>query len=105
MCIFFKAPLSHRPCIVVGQAFAEEAGRTALVIAEEHGLCSDAKTILPSDAFGGHAGGQKFLYHGIIYKVANSAASLFGGHHYAMKAASHELKGMNARPTNSPPNA
>jgi hypothetical protein len=41
---------------------------------------------------GGFAGGEKYIYHGILFKFAMDWMNIYGGDQFAMKAAGHELK-------------
>jgi hypothetical protein len=69
---------------------AETYGR---IIISESFLPIQMRTISPVDV-GGIAGGQKFIVQGILFKFAIDTSGLYGGDHHAMKAASHELKGL-----------
>ncbi len=46
---------------------------------------------------GGRAGGIKYVCGGIVFKFALDDKNLYKGDQYAMKAASHDLKGASAR--------
>jgi hypothetical protein len=65
----------------------------AKVIISELHVPVDSKTIRPTK-IGGIAGGDKYICGGILFKFALDVRSLYGGDEYAMKAASHELKGL-----------
>jgi hypothetical protein len=65
----------------------------AKVIVSEAGLPANNKTIRPVD-IGGQAGGEKYLAQGILFKFATDWHQLYGGDEFAMKAASHELRGL-----------
>jgi hypothetical protein len=51
------------------------------------------KTIKPVNV-GGIAGGQKYVVSGILFKFAIDNHGLYGGDENAMKAAGHDLKGL-----------
>ena len=53
------------------------------------------RTVKPVQ-LGGLAGGLKFEKDGVIFKFAFDSAGLYGGDAFSAKAASHELKGLNA---------
>ena len=63
------------------------------IIISEHCLPLSMKTIKPID-IGGIAGGLKFICQGILFKFAIDYSGIYGGDENAMKAASHELKGL-----------
>lgn len=65
----------------------------AKVIISELHVPVEHKTIKPSK-MGGIAGGDKYICGGILFKFALDVRGLYGGDEYAMKAASHELKGL-----------
>eukprot|EP01117_Protostelium_nocturnum_P004713 TRINITY_DN1709_c0_g1_i1.p1 TRINITY_DN1709_c0_g1~~TRINITY_DN1709_c0_g1_i1.p1 ORF type:complete len:1608 (-),score=618.00 TRINITY_DN1709_c0_g1_i1:52-4875(-) len=69
---------------------AETYGR---IIISENCLPVSEKTIKPVSV-GGVAGGQKYIVCGILFKFCIDQFGLYGGDHNAMKAASHELKGL-----------
>ena len=57
---------------------AEKAGQVAGIIVRELHLPEEEKTIKPVD-IGGVAGGRKFLHDGLLLKIADDEASLYGG--------------------------
>ncbi|ELR11467.1 uncharacterized protein ACA1_122080 [Acanthamoeba castellanii str. Neff] len=63
------------------------------IIISELGLPVEKKTIKPVAA-GGQAGGEKYIVQGIFFKFALDIFGIYGGDEYAMKAASHDLKGL-----------
>ncbi|PRP79299.1 ABC transporter B family member 11-like [Planoprotostelium fungivorum] len=69
---------------------AETYGR---IIISEHCLPLSSRTIRPVTV-GGLAGGEKFIVCGILFKFCVDFHGLYNGDHNAMKAASHELKGL-----------
>eukprot|EP00698_Gefionella_okellyi_P008753 TRINITY_DN2189_c0_g1_i3.p1 TRINITY_DN2189_c0_g1~~TRINITY_DN2189_c0_g1_i3.p1 ORF type:complete len:714 (-),score=144.48 TRINITY_DN2189_c0_g1_i3:1496-3637(-) len=77
--------------------FTEAAVQYAQIIIEETiaNIPNETRRI-PSVDLGGIAGGAKFLHDGMIFKFAADFQGIFGGDEFAMKAASHELKGVIA---------
>lgn len=75
--------------------FAEFSTRLALIILKELPLPNSEKTIKPT-TLSGVAGGEKFVCCGIFFKLSRDWKNLYGGDSYAIKAASHELKGAMA---------
>ena len=69
---------------------AETYGR---IIISENCLPEHEKTIKPT-SIGGVAGGRKYICHGILFKFAVDDHGLYQGDDNAMKAASHDLKGL-----------
>jgi hypothetical protein len=49
------------------------------------------RTIKPFMDIGGNAGGEKYIYNGILFKFATDWKKIYDGDQMAMKAASHEL--------------
>ncbi|PRP78266.1 hypothetical protein PROFUN_13876 [Planoprotostelium fungivorum] len=62
------------------------------IIISERYLHAKHRTINPTTEVGGVAGGEKYVYHGILFKFAIDWRNLYGGDHNAMKAANHELQ-------------
>jgi hypothetical protein len=58
-------------------------------------LTPQKKSISSSNA-GGVGGGEKYCARGIFFKFVRDAYGLYGGDHFSMKAAGHEIKSMNA---------
>ena len=82
----------------VADAFARTATALARRIVAENsvpGLRARRGGIVP-EVEGGVAGGKKFLLRGIFFKFAVDRYGLYGGDHWAMKAANHELLGLTA---------
>ena len=82
------------------ERFEHAAGPVVETIVKELSLSLDQKTILPVDV-GGVAGGQKFIHRNLFIKFCSedtslNTSTLYGDTHYAQKAASHELKSLNA---------
>lgn len=75
--------------------FCAEAQRIGQVIISELALPNAQKTYKPRD-MGGVAGGQKYLEAGVFFKFTRDAFGLYGGDEFSMKAAAHELSGLNA---------
>eukprot|EP01119_Soliformovum_irregulare_P018159 TRINITY_DN5508_c0_g1_i4.p1 TRINITY_DN5508_c0_g1~~TRINITY_DN5508_c0_g1_i4.p1 ORF type:complete len:1482 (-),score=512.19 TRINITY_DN5508_c0_g1_i4:32-3964(-) len=63
------------------------------IIISEHCLPDEQKTLKPVSV-GGVAGGQKYICNGILFKFSIDHHNLYGGDENAMKAAAHELKGL-----------
>ena len=77
-------------------AFVATASSCSRIIVSERTVPNASKSIQPVDV-GGVAGGEKFISHGIFFKVITAEArALYGGEDAAMKAAGHELKGSRA---------
>lgn len=72
--------------------FQHTAKTCGKIIISEKNLPNEFKTIRAVEV-GGHAGGQKYIYHGILFKFATDWLRLYGSDEYAMKAAGLELKG------------
>ncbi|KAL6070346.1 Clu domain-containing protein [Balamuthia mandrillaris] len=86
--------LKHEQLRSLAHDFETTAKRYGKLIIAETFLGDKEKTIRPSSSIGGQAGGQKFLYHGILFKYALDWQNIYGGDDNAMKAAGHELKGL-----------
>lgn len=65
------------------------------IIISEMSLPVSLKTIKPSSV-GGIAGGEKYIAQGILFKFAVDLEGLYKSDENAMKAASHDLKGLMA---------
>ena len=50
--------------------FVHTAKSVGKIIIEEHKYKPEHKTILPTDNVKGQAGGEKYIYHGILFKFA-----------------------------------
>ncbi|KAL6050246.1 Clu domain-containing protein [Balamuthia mandrillaris] len=86
--------LKHEQLRSLAHDFETTAKRYGKLIIAETFLGDKEKTIRPTPSIGGQAGGQKFLYHGILFKYALDWQNIYGGDDNAMKAAGHELKGL-----------
>jgi alpha-tubulin suppressor-like RCC1 family protein len=75
--------------------FINMATTYARIIIGETFLPLEEKTIKPVD-FGGVAGGEKFIVHGILFKFANNRSGLYPDEGAAAKVAAHDLKGLRA---------
>lgn len=53
----------------------------------------EQRTVKPIN-IGGIAGGEKFVVRGILFKFSYDVNNLYGGDEYAMKTASHDLRGL-----------
>ncbi|PRP88174.1 hypothetical protein PROFUN_03997 [Planoprotostelium fungivorum] len=79
----------------LGQRFLDMAIPLVKVIVKERDYSHSDKTIKPVNA-GGIAGGTKYVSNNIFFKFARDASHMYGGKEWAMKAAGHELKSINA---------
>jgi tetratricopeptide (TPR) repeat protein len=66
----------------------------ARIIISEAYMPVGRKTIKPSKKFGGVAGGDKYIVHGILFKFANNSQGLYPNDEAASKVAGHDLKGL-----------
>eukprot|EP01117_Protostelium_nocturnum_P018219 TRINITY_DN7584_c0_g1_i1.p1 TRINITY_DN7584_c0_g1~~TRINITY_DN7584_c0_g1_i1.p1 ORF type:complete len:891 (+),score=348.35 TRINITY_DN7584_c0_g1_i1:80-2752(+) len=73
--------------------FGYAASTYGRIIITENSLPIERKTIKPVE-IGGIAGGQKFIVSGILFKFCIDSHGIYEGDNNAMKAASHELKGL-----------
>jgi hypothetical protein len=73
------------------EQFNRFAQRTAAVIVD-----SNPPLIAPSSNVGGQAGGEKFVFGGVLFKCAKDWRHLYGSECNAQKAAKLELKALNA---------
>lgn len=78
----------------IAQDFVSTAQLFGRIIISEVFLSNDNKTFKPSVAAGGNAGGEKYILNGILFKFAVDWKGIYTSDEYAMKAASHELKGL-----------
>lgn len=62
------------------------------IIISEVFLPDSEKTIKAVKSVGGNAGGEKYLFNGILFKFAVDWKGIYSGDEFAMKAASHEMK-------------
>ncbi|KAL6050938.1 Clu domain-containing protein [Balamuthia mandrillaris] len=77
----------------LAEDFNHAAKTYGAIIIEEAFIPYEKKTIRPI-AVGGYAGGDKYVYSGMLFKFATDTHNLYGGDEWAMKAAGHELKGV-----------
>jgi hypothetical protein len=68
----------------LSKQFVSMAKRLAKIIISEAFL-PDQFTIKPFSKIGGQAGGKKYLYNGILFKLQTDWMSIYGGDFYAMK--------------------
>jgi hypothetical protein len=73
------------------EQFNRFAQRTAAVIVD-----SNPPLIAPSSNVGGQAGGEKFVFGGVLFKCAKDWRHLYGSECNAQKAAKLERKALNA---------
>lgn len=78
----------------IAQDFVSTAIMFGKIIISEVFLDDANKTIKASAGFGGNAGGEKYLFNGILFKFAVDWKGIYTSDEYAMKAAAHELKGL-----------
>jgi hypothetical protein len=98
----FEAPSSSHswtdpfaPLSQLADDFTYASKLYAKVIISELHVPVEHKTICPTK-IGGIAGGDKYICGGILFKFALDVRGLYGGDEFAMKAASHELKGLQS---------
>ncbi|KAL6067106.1 Clu domain-containing protein [Balamuthia mandrillaris] len=77
----------------VYERFLTVAKELSVTIISELG--TQKKTISRSQA-GGVGGGEKYCARGIFFKFVRDVFGIYGGEHWSMKAAGHEIKSMNA---------
>ncbi|KAH3759897.1 Histidine kinase A [Pelomyxa schiedti] len=73
--------------------FLHNAETFGKIIICEHFINQECKTMPPCQ-LGGTAGGIKYQYHGIIFKLATDWKKIYHGDENALKGAGHELKGV-----------
>jgi ubiquitin-protein ligase len=73
--------------------FVSMAKQLGKIIITEAFLPDEVKTIKPY-SLGGVAGGRKYLYNGILFKLQTDWKGIYKGDHNAMKSGSLELKGL-----------
>eukprot|EP00003_Mantamonas_plastica_P017494 TRINITY_DN289_c0_g1_i20.p1 TRINITY_DN289_c0_g1~~TRINITY_DN289_c0_g1_i20.p1 ORF type:complete len:222 (+),score=78.91 TRINITY_DN289_c0_g1_i20:118-783(+) len=78
---------------VLGNDFVSTAEMLGKIIISEVNVPADKKTIRPIKTTG-HAGGEKYLVHNILFKFAIDEHGMYDGDENAMKAAGHELKSL-----------
>ena len=79
----------------LNEAFCADAERIATLIVDQ--LQPGApQRVPPALGLGGFAGGEKYLFEGIFFKLATDVHGLYCGDEYAAKAASHELNALDA---------
>ena len=78
----------------IAQDFVSTAIMFGKIIISEVFLDNANKTIKASAGFGGNAGGEKYVFNGILFKFAVDWKGIYTSDEYAMKAAAHELKGL-----------
>lgn len=78
----------------IAQDFVSTAIMFGKIIISEVFLDDANKTIKASAGFGGNAGGEKYVFNGILFKFAVDWKGIYSSDEYAMKAAAHELKGL-----------
>lgn len=64
------------------------------IIISERFLPFAQKSIPPAFYMGGHAGGEKYIVQGILFKFSVDKNNLYNGDQYAAKAAGHDLKSL-----------
>ena len=72
--------------------FVHTAKKFGKIIIAERSFEENHRTLRPDLTLGGKAGGEKYHYHGIIFKFATDWKAIYGNDRSAMKAAGHELK-------------
>ena len=74
--------------------FVHTAKNFGKIIIAESKLPTSHQTLSPHPSIGGEEGGEKYVYHGILFKFAVDWKGIYGSDENAMKAADHELKGV-----------
>eukprot|EP01133_Synstelium_polycarpum_P013661 gene13661-16088_t len=72
--------------------FLHSAVAYGKIIIEEAFLDVKYKTIRSVPSLGGQAGGEKYIYNGILFKFASDWIGIYGNDEFSMKAGGHELK-------------
>lgn len=80
----------------IAQDFVSTAVLFGRIIISEVFMENESKTFKPSVGTGGNAGGEKYILNGILFKFAVDWKGIYTSDEYAMKAASHELKGLES---------
>jgi hypothetical protein len=78
----------------IARNFERTAEMFGKIIISEIFVPKKYKTIKPVTGLGGYAGGEKYIYNGILFKFAIDWKDIYGSDEFAMKAAGHELKGL-----------
>jgi hypothetical protein len=78
----------------VAQNFVTTAELFGKIIIAEAYVPNKYKTIKPVPELGGFAGGEKYIWNGILFKFAMDWKGLYKSDESAMKAAGHELKSL-----------
>jgi len=78
----------------IAQNFEHTAQVFGKIIIAEVFLPRRYRTIKPFVNIGGNAGGEKYIYNGILFKFATDWKKIYGGDEYAMKAANHEMNSL-----------
>jgi Clustered mitochondria/WD domain, G-beta repeat/Translation initiation factor eIF3 subunit 135 len=73
------------------KSFQSQAEMYARVVVAERDLPNAQKTVKQATNLPGVAGGNKYVVHSILLKFACDSHGIYGGHHFAAKAAGHEL--------------
>ena len=78
----------------IDRDFCACARRYAETIINEYFLHAKDKSMYPSGDVGGHAGGEKYVFRGILFKLADGDVGPWhGSDEAAAKAAGHDLRG------------
>lgn len=77
----------------LGNEFVSMASRWGKIIIEEAFIPLQYRTIVPVD-IGGKAGGEKYIYNGILFKLQTDWKGYYNGDYYAAKTGGLELKGL-----------
>eukprot|EP01087_Luapelamoeba_hula_P015323 TRINITY_DN4566_c0_g1_i12.p1 TRINITY_DN4566_c0_g1~~TRINITY_DN4566_c0_g1_i12.p1 ORF type:complete len:1301 (-),score=219.59 TRINITY_DN4566_c0_g1_i12:10-3912(-) len=85
----------HSKFAILVQEFTATAEVLAQVIIDERFVAPHLRTIAQA-SMGGIAGGEKYVSHNILFKFSRDHLGLYGNDEFAMKATSHEAKGLTA---------
>ena len=76
--------------------FEKRAEEIASVIIQQIHLPNHLKSIKPSSTIGGLAGGSKYEYDGILFKIACDEHQIYGSDTLASKGATNELRAIRS---------
>ena len=81
----------------VSDSFLAAAVRIGKCIVDERDLPLAERKVQPAVGYGGHAGGEKFVSEGILFKYARDWQGIYqGSDAHAAKAAGNELRALRA---------
>lgn len=86
----------ERTLFQLARDFEALACKLTGILASEHGLPDEERSLPPARGLGGVAGGYKVLVGNVFLKTSVDHAGIYGGDAHAGKAASHELKSLRS---------